>query len=353
MRALVLRDWWHLAIEERPDPDPGPGEAVLRVTATGICGSDVHGFSGANGRRQPGQVMGHETVGRVEALGPGVEGTPGLVPGAVATVLPVIGCGACDACLAGAAQRCARRRVVGVHPEILSAFAERLVVPVGNVVPLPDSMPEDYGALIEPLAVGFHAARRGGCESTDAVVVIGAGPIGQACFLAAQRMGVERILVTELDPHRSRLAARLGAHVVDPGDGLDDDEVAEALGMRATVVLDAVGSTASVRNALGCVEPGGRVVLVGMNAPDLSVPAYAVSTDERSIVGSFCYSPAEFTETADWVGSAPAELGELVDGRVDLDGAQEAFTQLARGESARSKILVYPHGVPAGEADPT
>lgn len=153
MRALVLRDFGELMVERRTDPDPGPREALVRITATGICGSDLHGFTGESGRRAPGQVMGHETVGTVHT--PSRAGGPPA--GTVVTVNPVISCGKCAACRSGREQACPDKRVIGVHTEVVSAFAELMAVPVGNLVQLPDAMPVEYGALVEPLAVGYHA----------------------------------------------------------------------------------------------------------------------------------------------------------------------------------------------------
>jgi threonine dehydrogenase-like Zn-dependent dehydrogenase len=342
MRVLVWNGPWDLTLATRDDPEPGPGDVLITVAATGICGSDVHGFTGENGRRKPGQEMGHEMVGHVAAVG---EGVTGVRPGDVVTVNPLIACGGCAACAAGAEQSCADRRVIGVNPEIVSAFAEALLAPASNVVVLPPDMPLEYGALVEPLSVGYHAARRGGCSADDAVLVIGGGPIGQACVLAARRLGATRVAVSEPNPHRRALAESLGAAAADP---TADGFVTDALGGRATLVLDAVGSTASIEAAAAASGFGARIVLVGMNAPRIDLPAYAVSTEERTLVGSFCYSARDFRETAEWVGTAPGVLARLVDGRVDMAGAAEAFAALASGTSGKSKVLVFPHGVPAG-----
>jgi len=346
MRALVFKKPWELVVEDVDDPRPAPGEVLIRVAATGICGSDIHGFSGENGRRHPGQVMGHETVGVIEEVGAGVDPALGLRAGALVTVNPLLACGDCAACAAGSPQSCANRRVIGVTPGIVSAFAGLLVCPAQNAVLLPADMPVEYGALVEPLSVGFHAAVRGGCSARDRVLVVGGGPIGQACVLAARRMGATGVAVTEPDEGRRSLAGSLGAVALDPRGERLAEEVAAALGGPATVVLDAVGSTASVTDAVRCSTFGARVVLVGMGAPRIDLPAYAVSTEERTLVGSFCYSYDEFRATATWVGGSPDELARLVDAHVDLDGAVGAFTRLARGEWSASKVLVHPHGAP-------
>ena len=331
MRALVFHGPNDLRVELLPDPTPGSGEVLIRVTATGICGSDLHGYTGENGRRHPGQVMGHETVGRIEVIGPGVTG---LAPGEVATVNPVIGCGDCAQCAAGSEQLCPRRRIIGVDPTYRSAFAELMAVPAGNVVVLAAGTPIEYGALVEPLSVGYHAAVRGGVGPRDQVLVIGGGPIGQACALAARRLGAGTVVVSEPSASRRSLVHRLGFETVEPS-GLGD------LGGSATVVLDAVGSSASLAAAFDHSTLGARVVLVGMNAPEVTLAAYAVSTHERTIVGSFCYPPAEFRETAAWVATRPPGLEHLVEARTGLGGAPEAFAGLVAGALDASKVLVY------------
>ncbi len=344
MRALVLADFWKLSVDDVPEPEPGPGDVLIEVVATGICGSDIHGYTGENGRRVRGQVMGHETVGRVLGGGPDV-GTD-LAVGDVVAVNPVLWCGECRQCAVGREQSCPNKRIVGVTPELRSAFAERLAVPARNAVRLPAGMPIEHGALVEPLAVGYHALVRGSCGAGEAVLVLGGGPIGQACVLAARRQGAARVAVSEPAPHRRELNARLGAAVVDPS-ATDDVAAAvrTALDGEPTLVVDAVGSPRTLATAFACAPIGTTVVLVGMAVPTLDVAAYEISTKERSVVGSFCYSAAEFRDTAQWAATVPDALETLIEGRTDLDGGPASFEALARGTDPASKVLVFPQGV--------
>jgi threonine dehydrogenase-like Zn-dependent dehydrogenase len=343
MRALVLRDFYDMAVEERPDPVPGRGQVVVEVIATGICGSDFHGYSGENGRRHPGQVMGHETVGRISELGSEVDA---LSVGQLVTVNPVMSCRECWACQSGQEQWCSRRVVLGVAPEIPAAFAERVAVPASNIVQLPEGMPEELGALVEPMAVGYHAVRRGQPVPNDRVLVIGGGPIGQACLLAGRRLGVHALALSDVSPSRRELCARLGAKVFDPAAGDLAEAVANSLGGPPTLVVDAVGISQTVSDALAASSLGARIVLVGMGSPQLDLSAYAVSTAERALIGSFTYNAAEFADTAEWVGTVPDGIGALIDGRVGWEGAPQSFDDLARGRSNASKILVFPQGPP-------
>jgi threonine dehydrogenase-like Zn-dependent dehydrogenase len=346
MRALVLADFWKLTVDEVPEPEPGPGDVLIEIVATGICGSDIHGYTGENGRRVRGQVMGHETVGRVLAVGADAGGD--LAVGDAVAVNPVLWCGRCRQCAAGREQSCPDKRIVGVTPELRSAFAERLAVPARNAVKIPAGMPVEHGALVEPLAVGCHALVRGACGPGEAVLVIGGGPIGQACVLAARRMGAERVAVSEPAPHRRELNARLGAAVVDPSTTEDvPAAVRTALDGEPTLVVDAVGSPRTLATALACAPIGTTVVLVGMAVPTLDVAAYEISTKERSVVGSFCYSAAEFRDTARWAVTAGEQLATLIEGRTDLAGGPASFEALARGTDPASKVLVFPQGLSA------
>ena len=201
MRALVLTKFGELRVEERPTPSAAADEVLIRVVATGICGSDIHGYTGDNGRRVPGQVMGHESVGRVAALGENAEDS-GLALEQVVTFNPVVVPPTDAAAYAGREQHSPNKTVIGVVPEIPAAFADYLVVPARNVVPLPEGIPVEYGALVEPLAVAAHAVRRVLVASDRRALVVGGGPIGQSVVLALTMKGVETIYVSEVDPGR-------------------------------------------------------------------------------------------------------------------------------------------------------
>jgi threonine dehydrogenase-like Zn-dependent dehydrogenase len=339
MRALVLKEFGTFEVQDRPSPPPGAGEVQLQIIATGICGSDIHGFTGKNGRRVPGQIMGHESVGRIVALGADT-GSFGLEVGSLATFNPVVLPESDLAKYAGREQHSPDKKVIGVAADIVSAFAEQILVPARNIVVLPESTPVNYGALIEPIAVAVHAVGRAGVEAGDNVLVVGGGPIGQSVILAALRAGAARVLVSELDSARRALCERLGATVIEPGERPLAERVLETLGAPADVALDAVGISATLRDALLSTAFGGTVCLVGMGSPELALDAFRISTEERTLVGSFSYSVAEFQDAADWVATAPEELAELISREVALDQAQEAFAGLARMDGTPGKVLV-------------
>ncbi|HZK36413.1 MAG TPA: alcohol dehydrogenase catalytic domain-containing protein [Aeromicrobium sp.] len=338
MQVLELKEFGRLVVTERDRPKVEAGEVLVDIVATGICGSDIHGYTGDNGRRVPGQVMGHETVGRIAALGEGAG--RGVHIGQTVTFNPLLACGKCDACSAGYQQHCPDRRVIGVTHDIVSAFAQHVAVPAANIVPLSEETPILYGALIEPLAVAFHAARRARIASGQRVLVIGGGPIGQSVILAAQHEGAADVLVSEMDPARRELCARLGATVLNPMDSPLEDQVRDAIGSLVDTTVDAVGISATMAGALNATKFGGVISLVGMGSPELVVDAYRVSTEEREIIGSFCYTNQDFLDAAAWVDQGSELLAELISREVNMDAADEAFASLAAGDGTAGKVLV-------------
>ena len=335
-RALVMTADHRMSLEERNGDLPAPGAVTIEVIATGICGSDIHGLAGDTGRRETGQVMGHETVGRVVGIGDGVDRD---LLGRVVTVNPVFGCGECAACEAGQPQKCATGWVLGVRPDVDGAFAERLTVPAGNVVELPKGMEPWHGALAEPLSVGYHAVLRGAPQPDDRVLIIGGGPIGQAAALAARRVGVAAVLVSEPDTRRTEIVRSLGFSTVAP-DQLPT-AVERDLGGPATLVIDAVGTSRTIGTALDVSSTDARIVLVGMGSPQLEFSAYQVSAGERSLIGAFCYSVQDFTSTVEWLARHPESAVAIVDRVAPLAEGAAVFDELLSG-SLSNKVLLAP-----------
>lgn len=339
MKALVLKEFGTLEVQERPDPAVAAGDVRIRMVATGICGSDIHGFTGENGRRVPGQVMGHESVGRVDAIGDAARAS-GLSVGQVVTFNPVVVPESDLTEFAGREQHSPGKYVIGVVPEIDASFAELISVPARNVVALPDEMPIAYGALIEPLAVAVHAVRRASVEPGARVLVIGGGPIGQSVVLALLMAGITDILVSEVEAGRRELTERLGATAIDPVDGPVADQVRASFGALADATIDAVGITPTVADALLATTLGGTVCLVGMGGKTLHLDAFRVSTEERSLVGSYTYSAQDFRDAAEWMATAPAVAAHLITREVGLDRANDAFVGLANHDGTPGKVLV-------------
>lgn len=318
----VLEGPSQLTLRDAPSAARASGEAVLEVVAAGICGSDVHGFAGVNARRAPGTVMGHEVAGRV------LEGPSGI--GTTVAVWPIVACGACPSCAAGRAHLCTARRLYGCTPELPGGFASTMTVTASSLVALPDGVPAEWGALVEPLAVGHHAIALAGVAPGDRVAVIGGGPIGIAAAIAARRAGVEQLVVVEPMAARRDTLAALGLEAVAP----------ESAPRGVDVVAECVGHASTVAAAIAASRPGGTVVCVGLADSEVPVPWPSVVIEERRLVGSSAYTLDEFRAVAASLADGDVDFGRLIERRIGLDEVAAAFDDYAAGRTTAIKTLV-------------
>ncbi len=337
MRALVWNGPNDMVVEEIERPSPGPGDVLVRISKVGICGSDVHGFSGATGRRTPGMVMGHEFAGVVEELGPGAGGE--VRAGDRVAANPMATCGECEYCRSGLESICPDRRVLGVNMGKAGAFSEYVTVPVGNVVRLADSTTDEEGAMIEPLAVGLRAVNLSGLRDGEPTFLLGAGTIGLCILLVCRSRGIGPVYVTDLVRHRLELASALGGHVL-PVEDHPLVRVQEATGGGVPASLDAVGVSATIRQALEATRRGGRIVIVGLGAPTVDLGLYDLVPQERTIVGSYAYSNAEYREAARLVNERVMDVRPLVERTVSFEDTPRAFLSLSSGEDQSVKVMI-------------
>jgi len=332
VRALVYLGPRRMELQQVPDPEPGPGEVVIATAASGICGSDLHGFREASPRRVPPLVMGHETVGRIDAVGEGVDVDR---IGERVVLKPLVSCGRCARCREDRGNLCAHVRLVG--RDLPGGFAERFAVPAFAAAPIAPSVPDDVATLTEPLANAVHVASRS-VNPGDTVLVIGAGPIGVLMARMAGESGAAAVFSSDPLASRLQLAAAQGAVPLDP----DDPQAAldRETGGSVDVVIDAVGLEATWAFALRAVRPGGRIEAVGLGAPSGSVDFFAIAGKEARLTGSFAWTEADFARavasvengsinTAGWLTTLPLSEG------------QRAFEELVDGAD-RFKLVLVP-----------
>jgi 2-desacetyl-2-hydroxyethyl bacteriochlorophyllide A dehydrogenase len=326
IRTLVFDGPNRFHIEERPVPEPGPGDVRVRVAFTGICGSDLHGYTGESGRRTPGMVMGHEASGWVEAVGRDVDG---LAIGTPVTFNPVLACG--GSCGHAVENRCAELQVIGVAADIQGAFADAIVVPASRVVAL-GSLSLDLGACVEPMAVGLQAVHRAGVAAGQSALVVGGGMIGQCIARAARLVGAGSVSISESHPIRRSQAVAGGFRGIAP-----DDVDAEG---PFDVAFDAVGISTTAAAAIKSVRKGATVCFVGLGLPTISIPLFDVVVAERNIVGTFCYTDAVFEESASHLRDGSLEVASLIGGVESFDDIHRAFEALATQERSDAKVLM-------------
>lgn len=331
MKALVYTGPHTLVFRDEPDPMPGNDEVLVKVEAVGICGSDMHGYHGFDERRPPPLILGHEAAGKI-ASGPKA--------GRRVTINPLVTCGTCEFCLDGRPHLCRQRQIISM-PARPGAFAELVRVPEANAVEIPDGLDMTRAALIEPLAVGYHAAKIGlksqsRPASAITAAVLGGGAIGVTTALCLRLMGVSSIAVGE--PHAGRRAtvAKAGTfHAYVPGGA------GQPADGSVDLVLDAVGAEATRAAACRLVKPGGTIVHIGLLPGAAGVDVRRITLQEVTFVGTYCYTPLDFAETL--AAAADGRLGALdwLEER-PLSGGAQAFRDLDEGRLAVAKVVLRP-----------
>lgn len=320
MDALVFLEPNRMEVRQRPLHQPGEGEVRIRVAFAGICGSDIHGYSGETGRRYPDTVMGHEASGVVESVGSGVD--EALV-GTRVTFNPIV---ACDGeCGHDTPNRCEQLRLIGVHHGLDGAFAPYTVVAADRILPIGD-MSFQQAAMAEPLAVAIRTARTI-VDGTGPLLVIGSGMIGVAVALAARSLGIEEVVLSDRDPNRLAVAERLGFTTVS------SDDVPGGAFRR---VVDAVGSQGSIDAAIAATRRGSLITVVGLGDRRVTLAVQDLVGAERRFTGSFSFSDEDF---ADGVALAATVDHETLVTVIPLEDGPAALADLVAGRRSDTKIM--------------
>jgi L-iditol 2-dehydrogenase len=332
MRVSVLRGVGDVAVEERPVPEPGPDEVLVRIGSVGVCGSDVHYYE--HGRIGPyvverPLVLGHEAGGEIAAHGPEVVGRP---IGQRVSVEPGIPCRSCPQCLAGRYNLCPYVRFFATPP-IDGAFCEYVAVPAAFAHPIPDEISDDAAGLLEPLSVGVWACRRGGVTAGSRVLVTGAGAIGLVSAQAARAFGATEVIITDVNPNRLGLAGELGLTPIDVSARTITDT-----GFEADVLIECSGNGNATRDAIQAVAPAGHVVLVGMGGDELLLPLSRLQDRELVLTGAFRYANTWPIAIA-LAASGAVELDRLVTGHYPLSEVERALIDSRRNPTTVKAII--------------
>jgi L-iditol 2-dehydrogenase len=343
MKALVLREYGLLSVDEVARPKPGPDEVLVRVRACGICGSDVHGMDGSTGRRIPPLIMGHEGAGEIAEVGSAVGRWK---PGDRVTFDSTLYCGKCWHCLRGEVNLCEERRVLGVSCAEFrrdGAFAEFVAVPERVVYRLPEGLSFEQAAMVEAVSVATHAVGRAPINADTTVAVFGTGMIGLLVVQVLRAAGVRRVIAIDLDEDRLKLALRLGAtDAVRAGTvDLAGDVRRLCGGHGADVVFEVVGLSPTVEAAIACARKGGSVVLVGNAAPRVELPLQSVVSRQITLFGS-CASSGEYPECLELIASGKVNVTEFISAKAPLEEGARWFGRLHSHEKGLMKVLLIP-----------
>lgn len=337
MKALMYRGPWEMPVEEMADPQPGPGKVLIDVKAVGICGSDVHGYTGSTGRRTPGIVMGHEFAGVVSALGEGV-GSEWAV-GDEAVIIPFysVATGPDPYPI----NRSPNRRMTGMDEH--GAYAQQVVVRPSQLFRKPASLSWQRAALCEPVAVTMHAAAITPIDPMQTVAVIGAGPIGLMAMLWARLKGAGKIFVTDRSAHRLELAEELGADVViNVGEQDAVQVIREMTGGGVDVAFEAVGITPTAQQAVDATRNGGQITWIGNSAKTITIDMQAIVTRELTVRGTYGFNEQDFASAIRAMADGRLNVEPLIERIASLEEGSEIFRQLAKGESDLVKVVLQP-----------
>ncbi len=329
MRALVLRNK-QLSVKDIDRPVPGAGQVLVRVVASGICGSDLHvarfmddmiegtrlGRGGLGRYLDPDRdlVMGHEYVGEVLEVGPEVEGWE---PGARVASVPV----------------------TTYNPDVPGAYAEYTLMQAQLLLPVPDGLPSEVAAMTEPCAVGLHAVRMARPVEGETVFVMGAGPVGLMTLLWLKKEGAARVIVSDPAGARRELAGRLGAdELLDPTGKTLIDLVVAAAGDRPKLVFDCVGVEGTLEQAMEVTAPFGQVVVVGVCLREDRLHPLVGIDKQLNLQFVLGYTRPEFAEALESLGDGSIAAGPMVTRTIGIEEMPAAFEAL--GDPHDCKVVV-------------
>ena len=325
MKALVYTDTETLEMRDMPDPVPGKGEALVRVEAVGICGSDMHAWLGHDERRPAPLILGHEVAGTV-ASGPRT--------GQRVTLNPLATCGTCPACRAGRDNLCPDRQIISMPPRE-GGFAELVRIPERNLVALPDHVSATAACMVEPLACGWHALKLADrvLDGTPArVLVLGGGAIGFGAALAARAMGSAEIAIVEPNPARRQRLSEIDRFTMleraPTGAGPD-------------LVVDAAGFAATRQTASDLVAPGGVILHIGLGQPTEGLNIRRMTLQEITFIGTYTYTAQDFRDCAQALFDGRLGPCDWAETRPLNEGAA-AFRDIHGNAVAAPKLVLVP-----------
>ncbi len=343
MKAIVYEGPGKLAVKNVSQPKVGPKDVLVKVKAAGICGSDLELVRGNRVDVTPPRILGHEVAGEIAEVGS--QATKFLL-GERVVVEPIISCGECRNCQVGRYNICNSLKFMGVHVD--GAFAEYLVAPENRVYRIPDNLSFEAAAVLEPTAVGVHVVERAQVAVGDAIVVIGAGPIGLQIAQVAKARGAGCVIVTDVFDHRLELAKKLAAdHVINDARGSVAQVVNEVTGGDgADVVIEVVGKSSTILRTIDLVRAGGRIHIAGLSVERFITepPTFWMKAllKEVTVETSRSYAAGNWTKAIKLASKGLVNCEALVSHVFPLEDAAKAFEVADRKLENAVKVLFKP-----------
>ena len=347
MKAAVLENKRVLIYRDVPTPEPGPGQVRLKVKAISICGSDIKRY--LDGHRMYPLILGHESSGVVDRVGSGVSDS---YIGKHAAIIPLVPCFECEQCRRGYYSACHSYSFIGSRQS--GGFAEYVDLPERNIFILPDNLPFEHAALIEPATVARHMLSLGDFKSGQTAIVLGAGSIGLMAVQWLRILGADLIIVSDILEDNLRITSKIGAHVTLNPSKIDViKEVQNLIGDGADLTLEATGVPQVLEQTLPVTRPRGKVVLAGNQPLDKSLSLTFIENMMRreiSLIGCFMSYSApfpgyEWTETIAALSNGSLDMDSLISHRFPLSKAPDVFEKIDAHQLTHQKIILNPEEV--------
>jgi 6-hydroxycyclohex-1-ene-1-carbonyl-CoA dehydrogenase len=330
-----------LALEDVPRPRPGVGEVLVQVAACGVCHTDLHYIDhGVKTFMPPPLILGHEAAGVVAELGPPLAAGPRRTVGERVLLPAVLPCGACEACRRGRENICENLRMFGNN--IPGAYAEYVVAPAKDCIPMPDEVPLEEGCIIaDAISTPYHAVRnRGHVRAGDTVAVFGCGGLGMNVVQCAVAFGATVIAVDLNDAKLDTARALDASAMINPRTvARVDKEIKKLTGGGVDIAFECIGRLPTIRTALDSVRRGGRMVVVGYCAEEVPLPVAKIMYYEIEVLGSLGCPPVEYPRLIELVRRGRLQLAPMVTAKMPLEDINDAFDLLRRGEGLRSVVV--------------
>jgi L-iditol 2-dehydrogenase len=346
MKAAILENQGVITYRDVPTPDPRPGHALMKVKTVSICGSDIKRY--VAGHREYPMILGHESAGIIERVGEGVSET---LIGQHAALIPLVPCFECEQCQRGYYSACHRYSFIGSRQA--GAFAEYVELPERNVFVVPDDLPLEHVALIEPSTVARHILALGDFQAGQSAAVLGAGSIGLMIVQWLRILGAAQIIVTDVSDMNLSTAQKLGAHVALNAAQVDVVKEIRALtGDGVDLTLEASGVPAALEQTVPITRPRGRIVLGGNQPQDQSLPLTfieAMMRRELTLTGCFMSYSAPFPghewhDTISALRDGGLDMETMISHRFPLSAAPDVFAKIGAHELTHLKIMLNPEG---------
>lgn len=338
MKAMLLEKWEHMVAKEMDKPKAGKGQILIKVKYAGVCGSDITVYSGKHPTATAPVILGHEILGEIEEIGEGV--SEGFKVGDRVTVDPLISCEKCEACRGGHKHVCRNLKLLGIHEN--GGYAEYTVADADMVIKISPDVPDTVAALSEPFAVGYHVVSRSGLKADQTALVIGAGPIGMVIAVTARSAGASKVILSEPNDNRRKLAESMGFETINPVKEDTMEKLTELVGPDgADVVYETSSSKAGLLLTTAACKIRGTIVPLGLGGTPLEFCIGTVSFKEQTVVGSRVYPFLDFVHGVRLLEriSKTEDLSKLVSDIMPLDDAQKAIDSMKSGTNT-GKILI-------------